>query len=120
MALVDMLNLVSAVSVIKTIETNDGMGGTSVSSTTYTISLCTMWTNGQTNKWVSDKYAKDSTDSLVMEYGAYTFNDVSSLTSTQSLIEQVTYNGNTYKTVGFSNNIMNLNEIILQQLERIS
>jgi hypothetical protein len=120
MALADLLNLVNEVSVIKTIETNDGMGGSTSTTSTVILSLSAMWTNGQMNRWASDKYAKDSTDSLVFETNEYTFNNISSLTSTQSMIEQVIYNGNTYKTVGFANDIMNLGEITIQLLERIS
>jgi hypothetical protein len=120
MALRDFLNIVNGVSVVKTISTQDGLGGYATSTSSTIIPLAALWTNGQTNKWVSDKYAKDSSDSLVYEYGAYTFNDVSTLSSTQSMIEQVSYNNCLYKTVGFMNDIMNLHEIILQQLERIS
>jgi hypothetical protein len=120
MALRDLLNIVNEITVTKIVQSSDGMGGSTTTSFLYTIPLATMWTNGQTNKWVSDKYSKDSTDSLVFEYGAYVFNNVSSLTSAQSIIETVEYNNCIYKTVGFANDIMNLHEIILQQLERIS
>jgi hypothetical protein len=120
MPLRDFLNLTNEVSIIKTISTLDGMGGSSASSSTFVIPLCVIWQNGSNNKWISDKYAKDSTHTLVYEYGTYTFNDKSSLTSSQTLLETITYGNETYKIVGFTNNVMNLNEIMVQALERTS
>lgn len=117
MPLRDLLNLVSSVSVIKTINISDGMGGfTSTSSTTY-IPLCALWENGSNNKFASDKYSKNSTHTLVFEYGTYIF-DVTSTSGT--VIETINYNGEIYKRVGFPNNYLELNEIVTQQLERMS
>jgi hypothetical protein len=117
MALKDFLNLVSEVSVIRTISTTDGMGGFTTTSTSSSIPLCAIWQNGSVNKWLSDKYEKNSTHQLVYEYGSYTF-DTSA--STDTAIETISFNSETYKRVGFSDDVMNLHEIITQGLERIS
>lgn len=120
MSLRDLLNLHNLVTVTKTISTNDGMGGITSTSSTATIEYAAIWQNGSVNRFIADKYAKDSTHQLVIEYGGYTFNNTSSLTSSQSMIETVSYNGNTFKTVGFADDVMNLHEIVMQSLERIS
>jgi hypothetical protein len=117
MALKDLLNIVSGVSVIRTISTNDGMGGYTTTSTTSIIPLCAIWANSNVNRFISDKYLKDSTHQLVYEWGSYTF-DTSA--STDTVIETITYNGETYKRKGFSDDVMNLHEIVTQALERIS
>jgi hypothetical protein len=117
MALVDLLNLVSAVSVIRSINTPDGMGGfTSTVATTY-IPLCAIWQNGSSNRFAADKYSKDSSHTLCFEFGGYTF-DASA--STDTAMEVISYNNETYKRVGFPNNYLELNEIVTQQLERTS
>lgn len=114
----DLLNLQSAVSVIRTISSGDGMGGfTSTSSTTY-ISLCALWQNGSNNRFLADKYAKDSSHTLCFEYGAYNFGIADA--SGGTVVETVSYNSETYKLVGFQNNYLELNEIVTQALERIS
>lgn len=120
MALVDLLNLVNKVTVTKTISSNDGMGGFSVTTFSTVISLCAIWQNGSSNKFAADKYAKDSSHTLAMEYGAYNFGIISSLSSIQTMIETVSYNGEIYKCIGFQNNYLELNEIVTQQLERVS
>lgn len=117
MPLRDLLNLVNKVTVTKTISINDGMGGFTTTSSTTTIPLAAIWQNGSTNKWIADKYAKDSSHTLVFEYGAYTFDTTS---TSGTVIETITYNGETYDRVGFPNNYLELNEIVSQQLNRTS
>lgn len=119
MPLRDLLNLRSAVTIIKTISTSDGMGGFSITTTSSILALAALWQNDayNTNKFLSDKIVKNSTHTLCYEYGKYTFG---SIVTGSTIIESVSYNGGTYKTVGFMNNIMNLNEIIVQALEQIS
>ncbi|MFA5750384.1 MAG: hypothetical protein WC895_04135 [Candidatus Shapirobacteria bacterium] len=119
MALRDHLNLVSAVSVIKSISTNDGMGGFTSTASTTILSLAALWQNSSVNRFVSDRYEKNSTHQLVFEYGAYTFNNGSTLASTETMIETVSYDSKTYKTVGYADNVMDLNEIVIIGLERI-
>ncbi len=117
MPLRDMLNLVSSVSVIRTISTNDGMGGYTITTSTSIIPLCAIWQNGSSNRFLADKYAKTSTHTLCYEYGGYSF-DTSA--STDTAIETIQFNSETYKRVGFPDDVMNLHEIIVQALERIS
>lgn len=117
MALRDLLNIVSGVSVIRTISTNDGMGGSTTTTSTSIIPLCALWANSNVNKFVSDKYAKGSTHQLVYEWGSYIF-DTSA--STDTVIETIDFNGEIYKRTGFSDDVMNLHEIVTQGLERIS
>ena len=117
MALVDLLNLVNSVSVIKTIQISDGMGGMTTTSSTTIIPLCAIWQNGSSNKFAADKYAKDSSHTLCFEYGAYIFDTTS---TSGTAVQTISYNGETYKKIGFPNNYLELNEIATQQLERTS
>jgi hypothetical protein len=117
MALIDLLNLASVVSVIRAVSTPDGMGGeTSTSVTTY-IPLCALWQNGQNNKWAAGKYALTSTHTLCFDPSSYTF-DTSA--STDTVVETINYKNETYKRVGFPNNYLEYDEILTQGLERIS
>jgi hypothetical protein len=118
MSLRGFLKLKNEVVIIKIIETNDGMGGMSSTSYITTLPACALWQNGANNKWSSDKYAKDSTHTLCFEYGAYDFNNVSGLTSSQSIVETVQFNSEQYKIVGFPDNVMNKDKIVMQYLER--
>jgi hypothetical protein len=118
MALRDWLNLASSVSVIRTISTNDGMGGYTSTSSTTILSLCAIWQNGSSNKYAADKYAQESSHTLALEYGTYNFGAADP--SGGSVIETVSYNGQTYKIVGFQNNYLELNEIVTIQLSRTS
>jgi len=117
MALKDLLTLASVVSVIRTISKNDGMGGFIISPTVSIIPLCALWQNGSSNRFLSDKYRKISTHTLCYEYGGYTF-DTSA--STDTAIETISYNSETYKRVGYPDDCMQLHEIMVQALERMS
>jgi len=116
MALRDMLNLVSEVSVIKTLSSSDGKGGKTSTTSTVILPLAYIWENSARNWFIAAKYAEDSTHTLVFEYGAYTFG-VSATGCT--VVETVSFNGDTYRTVGPCNNIANQNEIMVQLLERL-
>jgi len=120
MSLRGFLKLKNVVTITKIIETNDGMGGVSSTSYITTLPACALWQNDANNKYVSDKYAKDSTHTLCFEYGDYTFNDVSGLSSNQTIIESVQFNNENYKLVGFPDNVMNKNKIVMQYLDRTS
>lgn len=117
MALKDLLTLVNVVTVNKTISTPNGLGGATSTTSSSLIPLCAIWQNGSSNRFIADKYAKTSTHTLCYEYGSYTFDAV---VTGSSVIETITYANETYKRVGYPDNVMNLNEIITQQLERIS
>jgi hypothetical protein len=117
MALRDFLNIVNGITVNKVISTNDGMGGFSSTVISTIIPLAAIWQNGSNNRWLSDKYAKDSTHQLVFETGAYIFNSV---VTGSTVIETITYNNQLYKTIGFCDDVMSLGEISVQALERQS
>jgi hypothetical protein len=118
MSLRGFLKLKNVVTITKVVSTNDGMGGVSSTSYITTLPACALWQNGANNKWLSDKYAKDSTHTLCFEYGDYTFGDTTGLTSAQTVVESVQYNNGQYKIVGFPDNVMNKDKIVMQYLER--
>jgi hypothetical protein len=113
----DLLNLKNEVTVTKTIETNDGMGGFATTTSSVLLPKAAIWQNNGTSRFISGKYALTSTHILCFPYGDYTFN-VKPTSGT--IIENVTYDGNNYTVDGFADNVMNMNEIITQGLQRIS
>jgi hypothetical protein len=115
MSLKGFLKLKNVVTVTKIISTDDGMGGYILTSNTINIPACALWQNGASNRWQYDKYAKNSTHTLCIEYGVYNFG-VSDPNTT--VTEIVNYNNEEYKIVGFPDNVMNMNKIIMQSLER--
>jgi hypothetical protein len=118
MSLRDFLNIKNEIIVNRTISTNDGMGGQSQVTTTFTFPLATIWLNSTTNRYLYDRYSMDSSHTLAFEYGVYTFNKSSDLITGQSAIETVTFRNESYNTVGFMDNIMLLNEICIMHLDR--
>jgi hypothetical protein len=114
----DMLNLINSVSIIRTINTNDEMGGqTSATATSTILSKAAIWQGGSVSRYMSDRLAKTSTHTLAIEYGAYIFNVPAS--SGGTVIETVSYDGGTYKIQGIPDDAMNLHEIVTVGLERI-
>jgi hypothetical protein len=120
MSLRGFLKLKNVVTITKTILTNDSMGGQSSYTIITTLPACALWQNNANNRWASDQYAKNSTHTICFEYGAYTFGDITRLTSSQSILETVQYNNGQYKIVGFPDNVMNKDKIVMQYLERTS
>jgi hypothetical protein len=118
MAFKDCLNLKNAVTINRRIDTNDGMGGFSSTTSTTIIPLCALWQNNGSNRFISDKYALSSTHILCFEYGAYNFNSPDA--SGGTVLETISYKNETYNISGFQNNYLELNEIVTQGLERIS
>ena len=94
------------------------MGGATTTTTTTILPLAALWQNSSTNKYIYDKYAMNSSHILCFEYGTYTFNapDLSGGT----VIETVSYENETYNTMGFQNDYMNLHEIVTMNLDRLS
>ncbi len=116
MALRSLLNLVSEVSVVKTISSPDGKGGLSSTTATTVIPYAALWENSGRNWFIASKYAEDSTHTLVFEYGVYEFGTpVTSCT----VVETVLYNGEKYTTIGPCDNVMRKNEIMVQKLGRL-
>ena len=118
MSLRDFLNVQNEIVVNRTISTNDGMGGQSQATTTFTFPLAAIWLNSTTNRYLYDRYSMDSSHTLAFEYGVYTFNKSNDLVTGQSAIETVTYNNESYNTVGFMDDIMSLHEICIMHLDR--
>jgi hypothetical protein len=87
------------------------MGGTTTTSTITTLPRAVMWSPGQSQRYISDRMYRASTDVLVIESSDYTFTD-------QDV--EVSYSGKTYKITGPSNDVMNLGEICMVGLERLS
>lgn len=119
MALRDLLNLESVVSVIRTIQENDGMGGFSSTTQTTVLPYSAIWQNSSDDKWLSDEIMKNSSHTLVLEHGVYTFYDSTGMTSIQNVMESVTYNSVSYSIVGHPDDVMNLGEIDVVGLQRI-
>lgn len=110
MALRDLLNLVNSVSVNKVVETTDGMGGTTSTTTTAILPCAAIWSPSQSASYISDKVARTSSHILVTEFGAYTFTIDDKV---------ITYGSNTYKINGPADDVMNLGEIVVVPLEKI-
>lgn len=105
-----LLNL-KTVQIRKIVEANDGMGGTTTSTTLTTLSRANIWQPGTGDATISDKISKTSTHVLVYLYGEYTLTDAD---------REVIYNGNIYKITGHSDNVANRNDFVVVGLERIS
>jgi hypothetical protein len=118
MSLRDFLTIKNEVVVNRTISTNDGMGSATATTYMFTFPLATIWLNSTTNRYLYDRYSMDSSHTLAFEYGQYTFNKKSDLSTGQSAIETVSYNGEEYNTVGFMDDVMNLHEICIMHLDR--
>lgn len=104
----DLLDL-SGVQISRQIETPDGMGGTSLSSTTATLlHKAAIWSPSQSQRYMSDRMSRVSTHVLVTRPSDYSFNanDVN-----------VIYAGVTYKITGPSDNVAFKDEITLTGLE---
>jgi len=115
----DLLNLKNEVTITKTIETNNGMGGLNTTTSSVVLPLAAIWQNDGYggNTLISGKYALTSTHVLCFPYDDYEFNIKP---TSGTIIETVTYDGNNYTVDGFADNVMNMNEIISQGLQRIS
>lgn len=110
-----LLNLKNEVTIYKTIQASDGMGGTTTTTTSVILSRAAIWQVGANSRFITGKYALTSTHVLCFPYGEYNFNEA--ITS-GTFIETVTWNSNTYTVDGFADNVMNMNEIITQGLQR--
>jgi hypothetical protein len=106
----DFLNLVNSVSVNRIVETTDGMGGVTSTTTTTILPYAAIWSPSQVASYISDKVARTSSHILVVEFGSYTFTIDD---------KEIVYGGNTYKINGPSDDVMNLGEILVLPLERI-
>lgn len=111
MSIRSMLNLESSVQVRRIVETSDGMGGTTTSTTLTTLSRANIWQPGSNTAAISDKLTKVSTDILAVEYGEYTFNDTD---------REILYDSKTYKIVAHDDNVAMRGRLTIVGLERTS
>lgn len=109
--LADFLALKNCVQVSRKVETPDGMGGESTSTTLTTLPKAVIWSPSQSRSYISDKMARVSSHVLVTIPSDYTFTDQDS---------EVIYNGKTYRITGPSDDVMELGEIMMTGLERMS
>ena len=105
-----MLTLVNAVTVLKTVAQNNGKGALTISTTETALSPCQIWTAGSSRGFTSELISKISTHVLAMETGTYTFTGD----------ETISWNSDTYKVVGYPDDVANQGEITIIGLERIS
>jgi hypothetical protein len=108
----DMLELTgSVVTATRSIETPDGMGGVTVTTTITGLPRAALWSPSQSARYISDKMARVSTHILITEPADYTFTDDD---------DSVNYNGKSYKIVSPSDDIMEKGEIMMTGLEKIT
>jgi len=109
--LTDFLTLKNSVQVARKVVTSDGMGGASTSTALTTLPKATIWSPSQSKSYISDKMARVSSHVLVTIPADYAFTDQDA---------EVIYNGKTYRITGPSDNVMELGEIMITGLERLS
>ena len=106
----DLLDLIG-IKINRQTETNDGMGGMTIATSTTTLAHAgAIWSPGQSQRYISDRMSRASTHVLVTRPSDYTFtiNDVS-----------ITYNNITYKITGPSDDVAFKGELTVTGLERL-
>jgi hypothetical protein len=106
----DMLDL-KGVQVVRKMLSHDGMGGMTTTTTVSTLAHnASIWSPGQSQRYISDRMFRASTHVLVTNPADYTFtvNDT-----------EVIYNAVTYKITGPSDDVAFKGEIIITGLERL-
>ena len=111
MALRDMLNIVSGVTVNRRVVTPDGQGGSTTTTTITTLTRASIWQPGSNNTLISDKIARYSSHVLAIETDEYTFTDNDA---------DIGYGGHTYKITGHPDEVVNRGELTIVGLEYIS
>lgn len=105
-----MLNL-STVQVRKIVETSDGFGATTTTTTLTTLSRAAIWQVGSGDSYLSEKITSISTHVLALLPDEYTFTDDDS---------EVLYNSQAYKITGHADDVMNLGKVKVVGLEYLS
>ncbi len=106
----DLLTL-TTVQVQRETVTDDGMGGTTITTTATTILKSALWASGTGNRWMSDRVSRASTHVLACEPNAYTWTQED---------RNVLYGGQRYKIIGRPDNVMQQSEIIIVPLELVT
>lgn len=104
----DLLTLKTVQVVRKTI--TNSQGEQSVSSTTLTLARAAIWSTSQSQRYISDKMARDSSHILITLPGDYTFTTDDS---------EVLYGGMTFRISSPSENVAELDKMIMTGLEKI-
>ena len=106
----DLLPLTS-VQVWKETVTPDGQGGSTTTSTLTTLNYAVIWQGGSSNRFMSERVARDSTHVLATEPASYAWTQAD---------RKVIYGGSTYKIVGRPDNVMAQGVITVVPLELIT
>jgi hypothetical protein len=109
MSLRDLLSLTS-VQVARETLTEDGFGGSTVSTVLTTLGSAAIWQAGTSDRFLSDKIAAASTDVLVTEPSQYTW-------TTDD--KYVVYGSRTYRIVGQPDDVFEYGEVQVVAMERI-
>ena len=110
MSLADLLNL-TTVQIAREVVTPDGMGGATTSTTLTTLAASALWQLGANNRFLSDKVTKASTHVLVFEPASYTWANTDVV---------VVYGSGRYKVTGHDDDPLNLGEMTVVGLERLT
>lgn len=106
----DMLDL-KGVQVVRKMVVPDGMGGnTTITTTTILAHNVSIWSPGQSQRYISDRMTKTSTHVLISIPSDYTFN---------SNDTEIIYNNITYKITGPSDDVAFKGELTVTGLERL-
>jgi head-tail adaptor len=103
-----LLNLHSTVQIRRIVETSDGMGGTTTSTTLTTLAYASIWQPSGSDTLISDKITQISTHVLALESGEYAF-------TTDD--REVIYDGHTYTITGHADDVANRGTLVIVGLK---
>jgi hypothetical protein len=107
---VSALNLHNAVSVVRTVETGDGMGGFTSTTSTVVLSRAALWTaGGQFSSFVSDQVMAISSHILACLPG----DDI-------KYTDTVTYDGATYEVTSHPEDVMQKGVVQIVPLKKVN
>lgn len=104
----DLLNLASAVTVVRHIEVNDTYGGLTTTTTSTVLAKSALWRKSDNLVYLSGKDSRVGSYSLAYRPSEYTFNDSDKL---------VIYSGNTYTIQNTADDVMQKLEVAILPLE---
>ena len=108
MAFLSTLNLRNAVSVSRTTQTVDGMGGFTTTTSTVVIGRAAIWQAGSGDVYLSDKVAALSSHVMACR-----------VTDDVRFSDQVTYNGNTYDVAGKPEDVQQRGKVQIVPLQLV-
>ncbi len=104
----DLLNLSSAVTIIRHVEVNDTYGGLTTTTTSTVLAKSALWRTTARQQYVSGKDTRFGSYTLAYRPTEYTFNDSDKM---------VSYGGNTYSIEAITDDVMQKLEVGLLPLE---